>query len=74
MINDAVLKAIPSTEPATFREFLQALGGNFDGEWRQLFEDIEQLEYMGLVEVERLHGRIESMILTPEGAEEVRNA
>lgn len=74
-----VLQAIPVTEPADFREFLRGLPdipskGDRDA-WRDLFETLEGLEADGLVEVERANagGAIESLILTEEGKEMVRN-
>lgn len=72
MTSAQVLSAIPSTEPATFNEFLRALGGDFDGDWRELFQTVEFLENAGLVEVERLNGRIDTLILTEAGVAQVR--
>jgi hypothetical protein len=75
--NIEILRAIPSTEPATFGEFCSAYDdcperGDREG-WRELFGDLETLEQQGLVEIERVDGKIESLQLTGEGAELVCN-
>lgn len=76
--NDEILAAIPSTEAASFNEFLNALPdvpekGDREA-WRELFEQLTDLEMRGWVEVERANrgGSIESLLLTAEGVEEVR--
>lgn len=67
-----ILRACPSTEPATFSEFLRGLfdpptRGEREG-WATLFRQIDYLERQGLIEVERDSGnRIESLILTQDG-------
>lgn len=74
-----ILVAIPSTEPATFSEFLDALDGDApakgerDG-WVQLFNWIRLGERSGLIEVDRSgDGRlINSLVLTEVGAARVR--
>lgn len=78
MNDNEILAAIPSTEPATFREFLAGLPdvpvkGDREG-WRELFYQVKKLENAGLVEVERADrdGSIESLMLTGEGTERVR--
>jgi hypothetical protein len=75
--NNEILAAIPSTEPATFSEFLNALPdvpekGDREA-WAELFEQLRFLEQCGLVEVERATGSLESLLLTGEGAEKVRS-
>lgn len=77
MSTPTLLRAIPSTEPTDFREFLNCLGidaparGDHAG-YAELFEELRALEALGLVEVERTGGSIESLMLTPLGAERVR--
>lgn len=76
--NNEILAAIPSTEPATFGEFLSTLPdcpekGDRAG-WRDLFSQLRTLENAGLVEVERTGGSIESLLLTEDGAARVRSA
>lgn len=74
--NDEILAAIPSTGPATFREFCAALTDipTEKAEWRALFSQLKTLENAGLVEVERANvgGSIESLMLTEDGADRVR--
>lgn len=67
-----ILQACPSTEPATFSEFLRGLSdvpSKGDREaWADLFDRVRQAENMGLIEVERdANNRMESVILTGEG-------
>ena len=76
--NDEILAAIPSTEAATFGEFLNGLPdtpekGDRAG-WRDLFSQLRTLENAGLVEVQRAgpNGSIESLMLTEDGADRVR--
>lgn len=75
---DEILAAIPSTEPATFNEFLSALPDVPEkgdrSEWAELFRELTELEGLGLVEIERANrgGAIESLVLTGEGADRVR--
>lgn len=76
--NNEILGAIPSTEPATFGEFLDGLPdvpekGDREA-WRELFEQLRFLEQCGHIEVERTGRNIESLMLTSEGAEVVRRA
>ena len=72
-----ILCAIGSTEPSTFNEFLEGLNGdkpdNRD-EWRVLFLTLEALEAQELVTIERVRGRIDTLILTDLGAERAREA
>lgn len=76
--NNEILAAIPSTEPATFGEFLSALpdvpAKGDRTAWRDLFSQLRTLENAGLVEIERANtgGSIESLMLTGDGAERVR--
>lgn len=73
-----ILAAIPSTEPADWWEFMNALPdtpAKGDREaWAELFRTIRALERDGLIEVERADkdGSIESLMLTSAGVEEVR--
>lgn len=72
-----ILKAIPSTKEASFNEFVNGLGSDKPtdrDEWRVLFLQLERLEADGLVEIERLGDRIDTLILTTEGADKVREA
>lgn len=68
-----ILKAIPSTEPATFYEFVGALGddaperGDKKG-WWELFRDLEDLADSAVIEIERQATHIESLMLTEIGA------
>lgn len=72
-----ILQAIPSTEPASFREFCNALGSDCPerGEredWAELFDCIREAEGNVLIEVERSGNSIETLILTEAGAATVR--
>lgn len=66
-----ILRACPSTEPATFNEFLRGLANppmkGEREEWASLFRQIEYAESEGLIEVERTNGKIDSLILTQDG-------
>jgi len=67
-----ILRACPSTEPATFNEFLRGLKdvpAKGDREaWAELFDRVRQAENMGLIEVDRgSNDRMESFVLTDEG-------
>lgn len=76
MNEEIILQAIPSTEPADFREFCQALGSERpenSAEWSVLFRQLEKLEVDELVEVERTRGKIDTLILTEAGAARVRS-
>lgn len=76
--NDEILAAIPSTEPATFGEFLNALPDVPEkgdrAAWGELFSRLELAERLGYVEIERANrgGAIESLMLSSEGAAAVR--
>lgn len=76
--NDEILAAIPSTEPATFTEFLGGLpdvpAKGDRAEWSALFSQLRTLENAGLVEVERAStgGSIEGLRLTEDGVARVR--
>lgn len=73
-----ILAAIPSTEPATFGEFLNGLPDTPEKgdreEWAELFGWLRTFERMGWIEVERASkdGSIESLMVTALGVEEVR--
>lgn len=73
---DEILKACPSTEPATFYEFLSELDDvpekGDKPEWAALFRAIEKAERAGLIQVQRDDGKIDLLMLTPEGAERVK--
>lgn len=66
-----ILRACPSTEPATFSEFLRGLPSppmkGEREEWASLFRQIEYAESLDLIEVERTNGKIESLMLTQDG-------
>lgn len=73
-----ILRAIPSTEPATFNEFCNGLPDCPEKDdkraWANLFQLIKMAEDMELVEIERFGSRIDAMQLTTLGAERVREA
>lgn len=73
-----ILRACPSTEPATFSEFLHGLPdvpSKGDREaWAELFDKVHAAENLGLIEVEYAGSRIESVILTDEGVARVKSA
>jgi hypothetical protein len=73
-----ILLATGATEPSTFNEFCRGLRdcperGDREG-WADLFKTIGSAERLGLVEVERLNGKIETLILTEAGAAKARAA
>lgn len=78
MTNIEILSAIPSTEPADFREFLRGLPEvpSDRAQWADLLRAISHLQSIGLIEVERsdLNGNIESLLLTNAGVATVRRA
>lgn len=74
-----ILVNISSTEPCVLSEVLTGLGDHaprrgHNEEWRVFFLQLESLEAMGLVKIERLNGRIQSLMLTSIGAERAREA
>lgn len=77
MTTDDILAAISSTSISDFGEFCSGLGadrpeaGDRAG-WREVFTLLGDCERDGLVEVERVDGKIETLILTPAGAGKVR--
>lgn len=77
MHNIKMLAAIPSTEPATFNEFLRGYDDRPERDdkrgWAEMFQDLETLESQGLVEIDRMNGRIDTLMLTAEGVDLVRN-
>lgn len=77
MTDCEILKAIPSTEPCSFSEFLRGLPEIPEqGEWAPLMAALSRLEHReGLIETERLDlesSRIQSIILTDKGIRRVR--
>jgi predicted transcriptional regulator len=76
--NIKMLQAIPSTEPASFNEFLRGYDDAPErgdkGGWSELFQDLETLESQGLIEIERANGRIDTLMLTADGADVVRSS
>lgn len=68
---DEILRACPSTEPASFYEFLRGLRdipAKGDKEaWAELFDEVRAVEHMGLIEVEYNGRLIESLMLTEAG-------
>lgn len=75
MDDDKVLAAIGSTEETSFNEFCQALAGDCpDGkdEWREMFARLRRLENDGLIEVSKLDGKIDGLILSEAGANRIR--
>lgn len=75
MDEDKVLAAIGSTESSTFNEMCSALEGDCpedkDG-WRELFKTLRTLENGGFIDVTRVKGNIDSLILTESGANRIR--
>ena len=75
MTIDSLLQCIGSTEESSFGEVCQALGDDKPAdrsEWGAFFRSVEDLERQGLIEVSRVNGKIDSMILTEAGAARVR--
>lgn len=78
-MNDAgldLLGHIGSTEETTFNELCRALGDDCPREksgWRELFQRINDLERQCYIEVSRLNGKIDGIILTESGANLVRD-
>lgn len=72
----AILAAIGSTEPSTFAEFCRSYkdcpAKGDTAAWREVFATLEWLEHQKMVIIERENRRIESLILTDEGAARVR--
>lgn len=78
MDKDRLLDCVGSTEPSTFSEFLRALEDDCPEKgdkpaWAKLFSLIEECERDGLLVVERVKGKVDSLQLTPEGADAVRD-
>lgn len=70
-----LLGHIGSTEETTFNELCRALGDDCPGEkseWRKLFQRINDLERQCYIEVSRLNGKIDGIILTESGANLIR--
>lgn len=76
MTLDQLLRAIPSTEPASFGELLDALGSDKPTsreEYREMFVLLELADSQGLVEVDREDvAQINTVQLTEAGAARVR--
>ena len=75
MDDEKILSAIGSTEETSFSEFCQALGGDCPegrDEWREMFQTLRRLEDEGLIDVSKLDGKIDGMILTEAGADRIR--
>lgn len=73
--DDTILAAIASTSETSFSEFCQALGDDCpDGkdEWREMFARLRRLENEGLIEVSKLDGKIDGLILSEAGANRIR--
>ena len=73
-----ILEAVPSTECASFSEFCRALGSDCPergerDDWAELFDCIKAAENLDLVEVERVNGKIDTLILTEAGVARVRS-
>lgn len=73
-----LLSAIGSSEPSTFHEFCQGLKRTPSGlptgtdAWRECFAGIEWLAHLGLVTIKKANGKIDTLQLTPTGADTVR--
>lgn len=71
-----LLGHIGSTEETTFNELCRALGDDCPrekSEWRELFQRINDLERQSYIEVSRLSGKIDGIILTEAGANLIRD-
>lgn len=74
---DTVLAACSSSEPSTFSELCAGLGDSCPDKgdksaWRDLFQTLDNCERDGLVDIDRVGGKLESVILTDAGADRVR--
>jgi hypothetical protein len=72
---DTVLAAIGFTETSDFNDVCRGLGADVPterGEWREFFTILEGAERQGLVEIERVEGKIDTVQLTEAGAAVVR--
>ena len=72
-----VLEATPSTEPSSFNEFCRALGSDCPergerDDWAELFDCIKAAENLDLIEVERVNGKIDTLILTEAGVARIK--
>jgi hypothetical protein len=74
---DSILGSAGSTEPSDFGELLRGMGdeaperGDREG-WRSFFDSLGMLENLGLVDVDRIGGKVNSVMLTPKGADKAR--
>ena len=76
-LTSKILTAISATEPSTFGELCQGLGSDKPDckeDWYILFKTLESFEERGLVEIERMGDKIDTLILTSLGAERAREA
>lgn len=76
MDEDKILAAIGFTEPSSFNEFCRSYDdcpakGDTAG-WREVFATLEYLEHQGLIKIDRAGKKIDTMILTEEGASRIR--
>jgi hypothetical protein len=76
MTIDQILQAIGSTEPATFSEFCSSLQdcpvkGDREG-WREVFNLLNEGERNGLIKIDRVGKSIDTLLLTEQGADQVR--
>jgi hypothetical protein len=67
-----ILQSAGSTEPSSFNELLQAMGPDAPerdnkGDWRDFFLAVDRLKHLKLIEVGRIAGKIDSVMVTPEG-------
>jgi hypothetical protein len=74
---DKILSAIGFTECSSFGEFCGGLGSDRPeaGDrvaWREVFTLVNQAERQGLIEVDRVDGKINSLQLTEPGASRIR--
>lgn len=76
MTDLTVLQAIGSTEASSFSEFCRGLPSEDmpqnKAEWHSLFLRLDALGKDGFIEITKMQGKIESMILTKVGADRVR--
>ena len=72
-----ILEATSSTEPSSFSEFCRALGSDCPergerDEWAELFDCVKAAEILNFIEVERVNGKIDTLILTEAGVARVK--
>ena len=78
---DTLLKAISATGPTDFKDLCDGLRGCMPSRdnksawrdfWRAVWQQLEEMERAGFVEVIRKENRFESAILTESGADRIR--